>query len=111
MAMTQIRVLGGAASRVGNDATAYAFRDRRILVALLSMFPDPADADRVDAWNADFANAIRGDSTGMYGNFMADEGPDAVRAAYPGGAYERLVELKRRYDPDNLFHRNHNVVP
>jgi FAD/FMN-containing dehydrogenase len=111
MAMTQIRILGGAASRVGNDATAYAFRDRRILVALLSMFPDPADAERIDAWNAEFADAIRGDATGMYGNFLADEGPDAVRDAYPGGAYERLAELKRRYDPENLFHRNHNVVP
>ena len=111
MAMTQIRVLGGAVGRVPSDATAYAFRDRRILVALLAIYPDLADQARVRAWNADFATAIRGDSTGMYVNFLADEGPEAVRAAYPDGTYERLAELKRRYDPDNLFRLNHNVAP
>jgi hypothetical protein len=48
---------------------------------------------------------------GMYTNFLGDEGPDVVRAAYPAGAYERLVEIKHRYDLDNLFRRDHNPEP
>jgi hypothetical protein len=48
---------------------------------------------------------------GAYVNFLGDEGPDRVRAAYPGATWDRLVELKRRYDPDNLFHVNQNINP
>jgi FAD/FMN-containing dehydrogenase len=111
MAMTQIRVLGGALARVGSDDTAYAFRQRRILVANLTIYMDLADQDRVTSWTNDYADAIRGDSSGMYVNFLADEGSAAVREAYPGRTYERLVELKRRYDPKNLFRLNHNIEP
>jgi len=47
----------------------------------------------------------------VYVNFLADEGPDRVRAAYPGATWDRLTEVKTRYDPTNLFHRNQNVPP
>ena len=46
-----------------------------------------------------------------YVNFVNDEGPERVRAAYPGATWDRLAAIKARYDPENLFHRNHNVPP
>jgi hypothetical protein len=111
MTMTQVRVLGGAVARVPGDATAYGFRERRILVAVLAMYQDLADRERVDAWTAGYGNALRRDATGMYTNFLGEDDVASTRAAYPGGTWDRLVELKRRWDPDNLFRRNHNVVP
>jgi FAD/FMN-containing dehydrogenase len=63
-----------------------------------------------DRWAADLAAALRhGD--GAYVNFLGDEGPARVRAAYPGGTFDRLATIKRRYDPDNLFRINHNIAP
>lgn len=50
-------------------------------------------------------------ATGVYANFLEDEGDARIRAAYPAGAYERLIEIKRRYDPANLLHRNQNIRP
>jgi FAD/FMN-containing dehydrogenase len=111
MAMTQVRVLGGAVARVPADATAYAFRDRRILVANLTMYMDLADQEAAEAWTREFTDALRDGSRGMYSNFIADEGREGVHAAYPGETYERLAALKRRYDPENLFRRNHNIEP
>jgi FAD/FMN-containing dehydrogenase len=59
----------------------------------------------------DLAATLRqGDAAG-YVNFLADEGPDAVRAAYPGATWDRLRDLKARYDPTNLFSRNQNIPP
>ena len=77
------------------------------------MFYDGSEADRVEklAWAEEFASAIRQSDDGVYVNFLADEGEARIRAAYPGGTYERLAEIKRRYDPDNLFHLNQNIPP
>ena len=59
-----------------------------------------------------FARAIRQSDDGAYVNFVGDEGPERVReAVYPGKTYDRLAEIKRRYDPDNLFHLNQNIPP
>jgi FAD/FMN-containing dehydrogenase len=55
--------------------------------------------------------AVEQDDTGAYVNFVGDEGEDRVRAAYPGATWDRLREVKRRYDPDNVFRRNQNVPP
>ena len=52
-----------------------------------------------------------GGAPGVYVNFLSDEGPERVREAYPGATWDRLVEVKRRYDPDNLFRRNQNIPP
>jgi FAD/FMN-containing dehydrogenase len=57
------------------------------------------------------AAALHQGDDGAYVNFLGDEGPERVRQAYPGPTWDRLVEVKRRYDPDNLFRRNQNIPP
>lgn len=107
----QLRVLGGAAARVPSDATAYAHRASRIMVNVFSFYDGEGDRSRREAWVADLSDALRQSDAGAYVNFLADEGPERVRAAYPGTTWNRLVEVKRRYDPDNVFRRNQNIAP
>jgi FAD/FMN-containing dehydrogenase len=108
--VAQLRVLGGAMARVPVEATAYAHRHRRIMVNIAAFYDGPDDKVRRQAWVDGFAAAIhQGD--GAYVNFLADEGPERVREAYPGPTWDRLVEVKRRYDPHNLFRRNQNIPP
>jgi FAD/FMN-containing dehydrogenase len=109
--VAQIRVLGGAVNRVPADATAYAHRSSRIMVNLAAFYEGPDDKIVRQQWLRDFAAAIEQGDKGAYVNFLTDEGPDRVRAAYPGGTWERLVALKKRYDPTNLFHLNQNIPP
>jgi hypothetical protein len=109
--VAQLRVLGGAMARVPAEATAFAHRDSRIMVNLAAFYDGPADRAVRQAWVDDFAAALHQDDRGVYVNFLADEGPDQVRNAYPGPTWDRLVEVKRRYDPGNLFRRNQNIPP
>lgn len=111
MAMVQLRVLGGAVSRVANDATAYAFRDRQLAVVVIVPFADPSEAATHAAWADDLLAALRPAATGVYSNFLDDEGPARVREAYPGLTWLRLADVKRRYDAANLFCSNQNIVP
>jgi FAD/FMN-containing dehydrogenase len=112
MRVAQLRVLGGAMARVPDDATAYAHRSNRIMVNLAA-FHDGTDEDRAmrQSWVDDFAAALNQGDHSAYVNFLADEGPARVHAAYPGATWDRLVEVKRRYDPTNLFHMNQNIPP
>jgi FAD/FMN-containing dehydrogenase len=109
MAVAQLRALGGAMARVPADATAFAHRDRRIMAGVGAVYDQAADKPVHDAWADDFAAALRQGDPGVYVNFLADEGPARVREAYPGATWDRLVEVKRRWDPDNLFRRNQNI--
>jgi hypothetical protein len=111
MAMVQLRVLGGAVARVANDATAYAFRDRQLALAIIVPFLDPAEAAGHRAWADAFLGALRPAAAGVYSNFLDDEGPVRVREAYPGLTYLRLADVKRRYDPTNLFRSTQNIIP
>ena len=111
MAVTQLRVLGGAAARVPADATAYAHRQSRIMVNVAALFGSPAEAPDHEPWVTGLADALRQEDTGAYVNFLGDEGAGRVRAAYPGETWERLVAVKRRYDPTNLFRLNQNIPP
>jgi FAD/FMN-containing dehydrogenase len=63
------------------------------------------------AWVRDVAAALDTGEPGVYVNFLGDEGPDRLRAAYPGATWDRLRAVKKRLDPDNVFHRNHNITP
>jgi FAD/FMN-containing dehydrogenase len=115
-ALVNLRVLGGAAARIPNDATAFAHRDRRAAAWLITPFEDPAEAARHEAWTADFEAELReaGCGSGAFVNFTGGDGEHgtaAVEAAYPPATRARLAEVKRRYDPDNVFRSNVNVAP
>ena len=111
MAVTQLRVLGGAMSRVPVDATAYAHRNSRIMVNLAALYENPDEKEIHEAWVTEFAAALRQSDNGAYVNFLADVDEAQVRAAYPNGAWERLAAIKARYDPENFFHLNQNIPP
>jgi FAD/FMN-containing dehydrogenase len=111
MGVAQLRVLGGAVARVPNDATAYAHRDRKIMVNIAALYERAEEADTHLPWLRGFVEAMRQGDDAAYVNFLADEGGERIRAAYPGGTWERLREIKARYDPTNLFHLNQNIPP
>ncbi len=111
MRVTQLRALGGAASRVPNDATAYAHRQRRIMVNVAAFYDGEDDRPRREAWVEELAATLRQGDDGVYVNFVGDEAAQRVRAAYPGETWTRLCEIKARYDPTNLFRLNQNITP
>lgn len=111
MRVCQIRVLGGAVSRVAPSATAYAHRKSPIMLNLAAFYDGEADKPAKQAWVVDFSKALHQGEDGAYVNFVADEGPARVRAAYPGDTWDRLRQVKRAYDPDNLFRLNQNIPP
>jgi len=111
MAAVQIRALGGAASRVPIESTAYAHRERQIMVNVAAMYEDLGEAEIHDAWADRLAETLDQGEPGAYVNFVGDEGAERVRAAYPGPTWDRLREIKRRYDPTNLFRLNQNIPP
>ena len=109
--VAQLRVLGGAMARVPAEATAFAHRESRIMVNVASFYEGDDDRARRERWVTDLAAALRQTDHGAYVNFLMDEGEGRVRAAYPGGTWDRLVAVKTRYDATNLFHRNQNIPP
>lgn len=111
MKAVQMRVLGGAYGRVPNDATAFPHRDRGLFVNVAAMYLDAGETETHEAFVQGLAGTLGKDGGGGYVGFMGDEDEATLRAAYPGGAWERLRGLKRRYDPDNLFRLNHNIPP
>jgi FAD/FMN-containing dehydrogenase len=111
MAVAQLRVLGGAMARVPVEATAFAHRHRPMMVQVGCVYERASDRQVHDAWADEFAAALRQGDPGAYVNFLSDEGPARVREAYPGPTWDRLVEVKRRWDPSNLFRRNQNIPP
>jgi len=66
---------------------------------------------RERAWADGLLAALRPAAAGVYSNFLDDEGPERVHEAYPGLIYHKLAQVKRRFDPDNLFQANHNIAP
>ena len=109
MKVAQLRVLGGAMARVPVDATAFAHRNSKIMVNVAALYQNPEEKSMHEAWVADFASALLQSDTGAYVNFLGDEGEERIRAAYPGSTWDRLKEIKARYDPTNLFRLNQNI--
>ena len=105
--------LGGAVARVGEHDTAFSQRDAAHNVNINAVWlEDDPEAERHIRWTQDCYAALEPHARGRaYVNFLADEGQDRVRAAYGPAKHDRLVELKRRYDPDNLLRRNQNIRP
>ena len=102
----------GAVTRVGADQTAVPHRDTGWNLLIPTVWTEPAATDANIAWTRDTFAEMRPQLTGdRWLNYLGDDqGEDAVRAAY-GGNFERLREIKRRYDPGNVFHLNQNIQP
>jgi len=102
--------IDGAASRVGKTDTAWNYRDAKWAQVMVGVDPDPANKEKIVSWTKSYYDAVHPYSAGgAYVNFlMGDEGEERVKKTY-GGNYERLVEIKRKYDPDNFFRVNQNI--
>jgi FAD/FMN-containing dehydrogenase len=111
MAVTQLRALGGAMARVPVDATAFAHRKSRIMVNVAALYERLEEKTTHEAWAENFASALQQSDGGAYVNFLGEDGEARIRAAYPGRTWDRLREIKARYDPDNLFRINQNIPP
>ena len=109
-----IRHMGGAAGRVPADAMALGGRDAAFMLSIDTSWTDPADSERATAWTREFWDEMsQSTSGGIYLNFASD-GDDSeavMRASYGDANYERLVEVKTKYDPTNLFRLNQNIPP
>ena len=103
--------VNGAAARVDRQATAWNFRDATWSMVIVGVDPDPANREKITNWTKEYWNAMHPFSAGgAYVNFMMEEGEDRVKATY-GENYDRLVEVKNKYDPENLFRVNQNIQP
>ncbi|MER6781320.1 MULTISPECIES: FAD-binding oxidoreductase [unclassified Streptomyces] len=103
--------INGACHRVAPEATAFAYRDCSFAPVIAGMWPDPSANEANIAWVRDYYEATAPHSEeGGYINFMAADDQDRIRANYKGN-YDRLVEVKRKYDPGNVFHLNQNIAP
>jgi FAD/FMN-containing dehydrogenase len=103
--------INGAVHDVASDATAFAYRDANFATVIAGMWPEPSHNEANIAWVRRYyeATAPLSEEAG-YVNFMAGDDQSRVRANY-GSNYDRLVRVKRAYDPDNLFHLNQNIAP
>jgi FAD binding domain/Berberine and berberine like len=110
MGVVQIRVLGGEMARVPATDTAFAHRDRRLMVNVAAMYMPGEEPGSAMEWIEELGSSLKG-RDGAYAGFLFDEGIDRVREAYPGSTWDRLAEVKRRYDPENVFRLNQNVPP
>jgi FAD/FMN-containing dehydrogenase len=110
-----IEHLGGAMTRVGKADSAFEHRDAPFTFLVLSSWPNKADSAANIDWTRSLHRAMEAFSTGgVYVNYLgaeADEGADRVKAAYGPAKYDRLLTLKNKYDPDNLFRLNQNIRP
>jgi FAD/FMN-containing dehydrogenase len=103
--------INGAVHDVASDATAFAYREANFATVIAGMWPDPADNEANTAWVHSYYDATAPESEeGGYINFMSGDDQSRIKANYRGN-YARLVDVKRAYDPDNLFHVNQNIQP
>jgi hypothetical protein len=103
--------LGGAVARVGEDETAFAGRGagHSYNIGGITATSDGFEEER--EWARGLWSALEPHHTSVYVNFLMDEGEERIRDAYGDAKYERLKDLKRRYDPDNVFRLNQNIAP
>jgi len=101
----------GAAGRIAKNDTPWAYRKARFSGVIVGVDPNPANATKITKWCKETWEALHPFSLGgAYSNFMMDENPDRVKASYKYN-YPRLVKIKTKYDPDNFFRINQNIVP
>ena len=103
--------IDGAAHDVAESETAWSYRDANWGAVFAGVDPDPSNREAISRWSIEYNEALHPYSAGgAYVNMMMDEGDDRVRASYRGN-YERLAQIKRSYDPENLFRINQNIKP
>jgi FAD/FMN-containing dehydrogenase len=103
--------INGAAHRVKAADTAFSYRDANWAEVIVGVSPDPEDRAAITAWTKDYWDAVHPHCAGgAYVNMMMDEGEDRIRASYRDN-YRRLVDVKRQFDPANLFRVNQNIRP
>jgi FAD/FMN-containing dehydrogenase len=103
--------IDGAAQRVGKNDTAFSYRDANWSMVIAGVDPDPGNAQPITAWAKDYWQEAHPYSAGgAYVNFMMEEGHERVKDTYRDN-YDRLVEVKTKYDPENLFRVNQNIKP
>ena len=102
---------GGAIARIGDEATAFHGRGAGHTVNINATTATAAGFDEERDWSRNFWSELVPYQTGVYANFLMDEGEDRVRQAFGAAKYEKLKALKRRYDPDNFFRLNQNIRP
>jgi hypothetical protein len=108
--VVMLRALGGEFSRVAADATAFGTRDAEAMVLSAAFLPADADDAAVAGAREAWWPLVRF-GTGSYAGFVDSATPEDLALVYPAETYKRLVEVKRAWDPDNVFHRNLNVAP
>jgi FAD/FMN-containing dehydrogenase len=97
-------------ARVPDEATAFGHRSAKLMVNIAAIHERPEERPEHKSWASNLANALSdGTPAAAYVGFVGDEGDDGLRRAYPPATLERLAQVKRRYDPDNLFRLNLNV--
>ncbi|MGW0754627.1 FAD-binding oxidoreductase [Streptomyces sp. NPDC002587] len=111
MSAVQVRVLGGAMARVAEDDTAFAHRNRGVMVNIAAMYADPAEAEVHTRWADELTASLQKGVPGVYVNFLADDSRARIHEAYPEHTWTRLRAIKRTYDPANLFRVNNNIPP
>jgi hypothetical protein len=103
--------IGGAASRPSNSDTPWAYRDSKWAQVIVGVDPDPANNDKIIGWTKSYFDALHPHSAGgAYVNFMMEEGEERVQATYREN-YQRLAQIKKKYDPDNFWRVNQNIKP
>jgi FAD/FMN-containing dehydrogenase len=110
MSFIQIRTLGGAMARVPVEATAFAHRGSNYLMAIVGTIMEGDDAEATARWSGELFAKVRPYGNGTYVNFLQYDA-DRLGDAYPPATLVRLAEIKRRYDPENLFSQNQNIRP
>jgi len=103
--------INGAAHRIGKTDTAWSYRDATWAQVIVGVDPDPTNNEQIIAWTKEYWDALHPHSAGgAYVNFMMDEGEERIKASYRDN-YDRLVEVKKQFDPTNLFRVNQNIRP
>ena len=106
-----IHALGGALQRIPDDETAFSHRDAPFVLNIVSSWPDPSENNKHIQWTRNLFNDMQAYARGVYVNFMGEEDAGRVKEAYDPAKYSKLVGLKNKYDPANMFHLNQNIVP
>ena len=111
LSQMHLHPLTGAVSRVPTDETPWAYRDAKYAGVIVGVDPDPANANKITEWTKEYWEALHPYSSGgAYLNFIMNEGQERIKASYRQN-YDRLAKIKKKYDPNNFFRVNQNILP